>query len=387
MMPRGFSLYLDVVRFAAAGVVLITHLAYRELSGGQLAAWRAVGNDAVMVFFVLSGLVIANAVAGRETTFRDYALSRLARLWSVVLPALAITLVLDRTGAMLNPAAYNAWWNASDGALWRMLSAATFTNELWFSHVRVLSNGPFWSLGYEFWFYVLFAAWTFLHGRRRVVVLAALCLLIGPKILLLSPAWVLGVVVQRHRGALPPKAAILLFALPIALYALFRASGTPALLYALTVEGLGQEAVLQRLHFSDEFLSSLILGPLVAAHFLGARALTGVLERGLGAAERLIRPLAAATFAIYLVHYPLLRFVRAVWTYDETSPVAVAVVFAMTLALCVLAGLACEPLKPRLKAALAGLWPDRHAGADSCLPDKAAASLGHGPAGPLRPFS
>src|SRR4030095_922972 len=58
-MKRGLSLYLDVVRVSAALAVVVTHLAYPELSGGMLAPWRLVGNDAVMVFFVLSGFVIA----------------------------------------------------------------------------------------------------------------------------------------------------------------------------------------------------------------------------------------------------------------------------------------------------------------------------------------
>ena len=35
--------------------------------------------------------------------------------------------------------------------LGRMLAAVTFTNELWFNSVRLFTNGPYWSLGYEFW--------------------------------------------------------------------------------------------------------------------------------------------------------------------------------------------------------------------------------------------
>ena len=46
-MNRGLSLYLDLVRFTAALVVLVTHLAYSELSGGMLGYWRLLGNDAV----------------------------------------------------------------------------------------------------------------------------------------------------------------------------------------------------------------------------------------------------------------------------------------------------------------------------------------------------
>jgi peptidoglycan/LPS O-acetylase OafA/YrhL len=45
------------------------------------------------------------------------------------------------------------------------------------------SNLPFWSLNYEAWYYVLFGATAFLHGRQRILALIAAALLAGPKIL------------------------------------------------------------------------------------------------------------------------------------------------------------------------------------------------------------
>ena len=65
-MNRGTSIYLDLVRLSAAIVVVITHLAYPELSGGTLQPWRLGGNDATMVFFILSGYVIAHVREERE---------------------------------------------------------------------------------------------------------------------------------------------------------------------------------------------------------------------------------------------------------------------------------------------------------------------------------
>ena len=65
-MNRTTSIYLDLVRFLAAVVVLLTHLAYKRFTGGLIIEWRTYGNDAVMVFFVLSGYVIAHTVATRD---------------------------------------------------------------------------------------------------------------------------------------------------------------------------------------------------------------------------------------------------------------------------------------------------------------------------------
>ena len=46
--------------------VLLTHLAYPRFSGGILTALRTYGNDAMMVFFVLSGYMIAHTASTRD---------------------------------------------------------------------------------------------------------------------------------------------------------------------------------------------------------------------------------------------------------------------------------------------------------------------------------
>lgn len=358
-MNRGLSVYLDLVRVGAAIVVLVTHLAYTELSGGMLAPWRLLGNDAVMVFFVLSGYVIAHVAATREDTPRDYMLSRLARLWSVALPALAVTMVLDRTGAMLSPLDYSVWWYQDAWPAVRVLTALSFTNELWFLSIRPFSNGPYWSLGYEFWYYAIFAAWIFLKGARRAWVVLALCLLVGPKILLLFPIWLLGVWVYRRNqaGGVGLRVGAALFFGSLALYALFRWSGAPAMLLAETQGLLGKPVVDGMLRFSNEFAASYIIGPLVAAHFVGAFALSRHLERWTAPAAPFIRWLAQSTFTIYLVHYPVLRFIGAVSPYDRTSPLAVALVFATTLLACIGMAMVTERQKGPLRAWLDRGWP------------------------------
>jgi peptidoglycan/LPS O-acetylase OafA/YrhL len=353
-MNRSLSLYLDLVRVFAALVVLTTHLAYRELSGGMLAPWRLVGNDAVMIFFVLSGYVIAYVRDTKEHDVADYAASRLARLWSVAVPALLLTLLLDAWGRTLDPAAYVAWWAPADQPLWRIWSAFTFTNELWFASVRPFSNGPWWSLGYEAVYYALFAAITFWTGMRRRLIVAALCLLAGPKILLLFPIWWLGVLVYRRNKAGPvaPGTGLFLFAGSIAAYAALRWAGIPVLLLDATRATLGSANVGHYLHFSDEFIASYLIGPLVAANFIGAYSLSARIGSWLSPVEVPLRWFAQFTFAIYLVHYPLLRFIAAAVPYDRQSPLHVAAVFAATVAGCVAAGLLTEPLKPWLKARL-----------------------------------
>lgn len=357
-MNRGLSLYLDVLRFGAAVVVLVTHLAYAELSGGMIAYWRYVGNDAVMVFFVLSGFVIAHVANTRERTLGEYTTSRLARLWSVAVPALIITLLLDSWGARLDPAYYSQWWNDNADPLWRSMRALTFSGQLWFDNVRIFSNGPWWSLGYEAVYYAIFAALFYFTGARKWLVAGALMVIAGPKVLLLFPIWWLGVWTWKRaqRAPLPADKAAIAFFGSIAIYAIYRWSVLPLFFKAATYHYLGVSETAHYLGFGDEFISSYVIGPLVALHILGAHGLGAHLGRFLERWQGPIRWTAQSTFALYLLHYPMLRFADAAFAHDETNAWQVAALGIGVTGACVLVGPAIERTKGTWKKVLAPLF-------------------------------
>jgi len=330
------SVYLDAARLFAALVVVLTHLAYPRFSGGLLLPLRTYGNDAVMIFFVLSGYVIAYTAATRDRELRTYAVNRLARLYSVALPAIFLTFAFDEVGRRLDPALYDGFWYRADVPLDRMLAAGTFTNELWFRSVRLFTNGPYWSLGYEFWYYVLFAVAWYGRGRTRWVLAAAVAAIMGPKILLLLPVWLLGVAVYRlnARAPLGIEAGILLFVGSIALYVAFRATGLRDFLLDWTYARLGRGFVRTELRWSDEFLSAWLIGVLVACNFVGFHAISSRLTRLTSRVEGVVRDGAGATFSIYLFHYPLLQLFAALLLLDPRSPLAVAFLFATTVLAC-----------------------------------------------------
>ena len=58
-MRRDFSLYMDVIRFFAAMVVFLSHSSSQSLTGGLFWQFKDYAQTAVIVFFVLSGYVIA----------------------------------------------------------------------------------------------------------------------------------------------------------------------------------------------------------------------------------------------------------------------------------------------------------------------------------------
>ena len=60
------------------------------------------GHQAVMVFFVLSGFLVGGTVVSRvdagQWSWIDYAITRMTRLWIVLLPALLFDGVLGQSG-------------------------------------------------------------------------------------------------------------------------------------------------------------------------------------------------------------------------------------------------------------------------------------------------
>lgn len=102
-MQRSFSLYLDIIRLAAAVVVYLTHSGL--IVDGKVFL-GAYGHSAVVVFFVLSGYVIAYVTDQKETDWRTYTASRVSRVYSVAIPALVVTLVADAIGRAHDPSLY-----------------------------------------------------------------------------------------------------------------------------------------------------------------------------------------------------------------------------------------------------------------------------------------
>lgn len=72
-MTSALSLYLDALRFGAAFIVFVSHYAAGRYSGGLFWQVMDYGRIAVLVFFVLSGFVIAWVTEAREGSSRNTA--------------------------------------------------------------------------------------------------------------------------------------------------------------------------------------------------------------------------------------------------------------------------------------------------------------------------
>jgi peptidoglycan/LPS O-acetylase OafA/YrhL len=302
---RTFSLYLDLVRFVAAVLVFLSHSNQRWLAKEVLPA-SSYGHSAVVVFFVLSGFVIAYISDTRERDWVSYFASRLSRVLSVVVPAIVLTLVLDTAGRQLMPSIYDYPY---DQFAARIAGSLLMLNELWLVSITYFSNVPYWSIGYEFWYYVAFGLLAFAPRRWRWPAFLAVFVVLGPKLLLLAPIWWAGVLLYRLRALqqIPFPLASILFvgsALLIVAFHAFDVTHRAALLF----EGWVGKPLYTNLTFSKFFIGDYLLGALVFCNFAGARVVMKnwafvpeLLDKG-------IRWLASFTFSLYLLHQPLFLF-------------------------------------------------------------------------------
>lgn len=265
-----------------------------------------------MVFFVLSGFVIAYVTAGKENTASAYFASRISRIYSLAVPAVLLTPLLDIAGLAINPGYYGGK-EALD--LWgiRLVTSLLFLNEVWGMAIQSFSNVPYWSLNYEVWYYVLFGIWIFTRGRIRIVLIVFICLLLGPKVLLLAPIWLLGVALFRLQATreISEWAGWLLTLGSLgAIYLFARANMTHY--FADQIAVWAGPFIHRELANSRYFLGDWILGVLVFMHLAGVRAIQHRLAPLLFMVERPVRLLAAYTFSVYIFHQPLLVFWSAI---------------------------------------------------------------------------
>lgn len=131
-----------------------------------------LGHQAVVLFFALSGFLVGGSAFQRIRSGQfnggDYLLRRLTRLWTVLLPALALGALWDWLGRDILAAP------GYDGSLWPILSSgpdatrgidlslSTLLGNILFLQTIFVptfgSNGPLWSLANEFFYYLLFPA-------------------------------------------------------------------------------------------------------------------------------------------------------------------------------------------------------------------------------------
>ena len=174
----------------------------------------SLGHEAVMVFFVLSGFFVGGSVLSKRLKFKfdGYLIARLSRLWTVLIPALVFTFLMDLITIHFYPSVlagdyYSVLISGPKSATYSASLETFFANITFLQSVYSPvygSNGPLWSLTYEFWYYIAFPLLTIIFGVVKMSnvkkVIAALILFVityyfAAHLLLGFIIWMLGVAV------------------------------------------------------------------------------------------------------------------------------------------------------------------------------------------------
>lgn len=352
-LPPGLSMYLDLLRFLAAFAVYIFHAGY--FGQFKIPFFGDFGSHGVVAFFVLSGLVIAYSSDTKHTDIIDFFLVRLARLWSVVFPALALTFILDIIGQHIAMAAY-APMQSYTAMKWitSIFMNALFINQIWNFHIWPGTNGPFWSLSYEFWYYAIFAGMFYFRGIKRLAVVGAMMAVAGPGIIIALPVWGLGVALYGllKTGRLPGlMAGLIIWGLSFAL----------ALFYALID---GYNLLLKIVPVSSSFIQkdlsinfwpeSYLIGIIISLNIYGFAAIAMHCSNQINKKMHLVRLIADTSFGLYLFHYPVMYFCKALLSAIGITGgrILTLAIYFIPFVVSVLLSLKCETYKRRLLAAL-----------------------------------
>jgi peptidoglycan/LPS O-acetylase OafA/YrhL len=220
-------------------------------------------------------------------------------------------------------------------------------NEVWRMEVSPPTNTPFWSLGYEFWYYVLFGLALFIRNRRwKWIALGAASLIAGPKILLLMPAWLIGVAAYRWRDAGAPARAVALLGLAGSL------AVTAAVL--LFVPALPCTPGFHPWYFSGAAISD-FLGGLCWALVIWFFNQTFKGVSGTPFGYQSVRWLAGHTFSLYLYHAPIVVLLSAIFPPELLGPFGPVVLMAIFVVIIGLAAVT-ESQRPQWTKLFSWLW-------------------------------
>jgi peptidoglycan/LPS O-acetylase OafA/YrhL len=266
-------------------------------------------HQAVIVFFVLSGFLVSASVlrawSEGRWSWRVYLIDRFSRLYTVLIPALLLGLAWDRAGISFFTAspiytghAHNHVLNFSIMA--RSKLSVMLANALFLQFVIAPpfgSNGPLWSLSFEFWYYITFALCFSaiapgIDDRPRLgcAIGAALVLLgVGPDIASFFPIWLLGAAINL----LPPLPAL-------------RTKILTCVVVALLFAAL---SITARPDIHGSFFADALVA--IATSIFIVVLVQDRSARRPELYSRVANRLAGFSYTLYLVHFPCLVFLDA----------------------------------------------------------------------------
>lgn len=336
-MPRLFSLYLDAVRIFAALLVFVSHVP--NFIGGHLWQFAYWGHEAVVIFFILSGFVMRYVVYDKKESARVYVVNRITRIYSVALPALLLSIFVYYIGVLIQPDALSQAINKMADPVETTIRAITFTTQSWQAY-SVFTNFPYWSMSYEVLYYLFFGIVCYIKpGWVKIILLIGATLLMGPTVLLYLPLWWAGVWLHEYkdRFSFPTVfyKAMACFSIVAIILLSLNSIQKPIIEYTLLLIDPDHRWLLSP---GEHVLVDYLLTIAVFAHFLSMYHLLKAADNWCLSerVENMIRWGSSHTFALYLLHMPLLYLMAILMPY-KSSPAVAAILCLLVTPLIIIA--------------------------------------------------
>ena len=301
-----------------------------------------------MVFFVLSGYLVGGSVlrslVADRWSWKHYLFNRLTRIYIVLIPSLLLGLCWDQIGIRLPGAAF--FYGGHDTALFltnsvyvRMTAKAFVGNILFLQvvssrHLGIHpfnsfgSNTPLWSLCNEFWYYVMFPVLaltikpvqTMVNRLLHVVLLLAILCIVGSDLALYMIPWLMGVLVNfAPRSSLGKHSTVrAIRGIALSIFILGMVSPRFILMHSARISIWNDMAV--------GLESTLLIWALVQAQPASSPPIT----QGFVSSQ-----IAKSSYTLYLVHLPLLVFLKVVFHVVPGQPSPLALLIFLTVCLSV----------------------------------------------------
>jgi peptidoglycan/LPS O-acetylase OafA/YrhL len=268
----------------------------------------SLGHQAVIVFFVISGYLVGGGILGKynKFDFKEYMISRGVRLYVVLIPALALTLILDIGIDALSPeilsGEYFKIFHSGPTAPIESGIYALVINLMFLQDIVgpiFGSNTPLWSLAYEFQYYLMFPALLILIGRFKRSFYCRLSILLifllmayfyEYHLFVYFPIWVLGAVTSK----LPRNKTKYSWAIISSILFLL------ALLYP-KLQYFKVNAIV-----NDYILAISVALLIYSMKSLGRRLL-----------NKQVTFLTDISYTLYLIHFPIVLYINAVMKYKS----------------------------------------------------------------------
>lgn len=342
------KLYLEFIRGAAAIVVLLYHCIELHPTGPgpkhfYFSNW---GTDAVMIFFILSGIVINISQTRNPKSKSGFIGNRLLRLYPQLITGLLLGLLVMRITHSAMPSVGTVIGNfAMVSALKGYMSYIVPT---------IASNSPIWSLSYEMFFYLVFAILIGRMQKKSMIGWFIISLLMMPlyyfqlsKGLLghllgvgtFSSVWLAGYFIYEYRHKFYADKYAALFSIGIlplisrmhlspiyydpAKYLLFAVFAAPFFSYCLQTPQNGKKIrwyymavpylAMVFLVFSQPYLTfnSFVFYSALPVVFMGIGLIIsvfGLKSKTINFISRSGAVLGRYSYSIYIIHYPVFYF-------------------------------------------------------------------------------